>query len=149
MYIVKGRLFLGIAIGIVLFSLMAYLAIFQPGKEISEEFLRKNAIWILIFILSNAFMEELLFRGIFLQQISKYVKPGLAVLLTSIVFALAHIQVLYAPNLLMFLLIVFVLGLLWALLMRFTKSIIASVLFHAGADILIIIDIFRNYSAGI
>jgi len=49
----------------------------------------------------------------------------------------------------MFLLIVFVLGLLWALLMRFTKSIIASVLFHAGADILIIIDIFRNYSAGI
>ena len=149
MYIVKGRMLIGIVIGLILFSLMAYLAIFQPGKEISGEFLRKNTIWILIFIFSNAFMEELLFRGIFLQQISKFVKPGLSIIPTSIVFAIAHFQVLYAPNLLMFLLIVFILGILWALLMRFTKSIIASVLFHAGTDILIMIDVFKNYGAGI
>ena len=147
MYISKGRIIIGLTVGLCLFCLMTYLAIFQPGKEISSEFLKANAGWVLVFILSNAFMEELIFRGIFLQQLSKFLKPGLSILITSLVFAFAHYQVLYAPNLLMFLLIVFILGILWALLIHFTKSMIASVLFHAGTDILIIIDIFTNYGA--
>jgi hypothetical protein len=54
-------------------------------------------------------------------------------------------QVTYTPDVLFFVGLVLILGLLWGFLMHFTKSIISSWLFHAGADLMIIIPIYSTF----
>jgi len=146
-YLARGRFVVGLLIGLLSFFLMGYLAFKNPDQPLTSEFLLKNLAWILIFIFSNAFMEELLFRGIFLKHLAGFMKPIWAIVLTSVVFAAAHLQVNYASDILFFSAIVLVLGFLWGLLMHYTKSIIASVLFHAGADLMIIIPLYTSFGA--
>ena len=67
--------------------------------------------------------------------------------MAAIVFALAHVQVNYTAQVAGFVAFVFVLGLLWGLLMQKSKSIWGSVLFHAGADVAIILPIMQGMSA--
>ena len=45
--------------------------------------------------------------------------------------------------------IVFILGLIWGFLMYFSRSIIASLLFHAGADLMIIIPIYSSFGVSV
>jgi len=148
-YLTKGKLTLGLIIGFITFILLGFLAIYNPEQPIGSEFLIKNSVWILLFIFSNAFMEELLFRGIFLKQLTKFLKPVWTIILTSIVFAAAHLQVTYTADVLFFTGIVFILGLIWGFLMYFSRSIIASLLFHAGADLMIIIPIYLSFGVNI
>jgi len=56
-------------------------------------------------------------------------------------------QVTYAPNLLGFLLVLLGLSIAWGWLMQKTGSLWGSALFHAGADLLIILPIFSNLGA--
>lgn len=58
---------------------------------------------------------------------------------------LAHAPVQYAPNILWFLAILLVLSLAWGYVIQKTESLWGSVLFHAGADLLIIVGIFETY----
>jgi membrane protease YdiL (CAAX protease family) len=118
---------------------MGYFALNNPEQHIDSAFLGKNLVWILLFIFSNGFMEELLFRGIFLKQLGNFLKPVWVIILTSTVFATPHLQITYNPDVLFFRGVVFILGVIWGFLMYYTKSIIASVLFHAGADLMVII----------
>lgn len=148
-YLTKGKFSLGLIIGFFIFILMGYLAINNPEQPIESGFLSKNILWILLFIFSNAFMEELLFRGIFLKQLNCFLKPVWTIILTAIVFAAAHLQVTYTPDVLFFTGIVLILGLIWGFLMHYTKSIIASMLFHAGADLMIIIPIYSSFGVSI
>jgi membrane protease YdiL (CAAX protease family) len=148
-FLQKGKLIKGSIIGIASFSLMAYLAINNPNQPISLAFLKDNFVWISIFVFSNAFMEELLFRGIFLKTLNKFMNPILTIILTSVVFAISHLQVTYTPDMLVFLIILFILGAIWGFLIKYTKSLIASILFHAGADLLIILPIFANFGVEI
>jgi len=143
----SGKLGLGLIIGVSTFLLMGFLAVNNPEQPIELDFLQRNIIWILIFVFSNAFMEELLFRGIFLKQLNKFLKPMCTIILTSIVFAASHLQVSYTPDVLFFAAMVLILGLIWGILMHYTKSIIASLLFHAGADLLIILPIYATFGA--
>ena len=92
-------------------------------------------------------MEELLFRGIFIKQLNNFLKPAWTIILTAIVFAATHLQVTYTPDVLFFALIVLILGVIWGFLIHYTKSIIASVLFHAGADLLIIVPTYLSLVA--
>lgn len=149
LYLTKGRLALGLIIGFHTFFLMGYLAINNPEQPIESGFLSKNILWVLLFIFSNAFMEELLFRGIFLKQLNNFLKPVWTIILTAIVFAAAHLQVTYTPDVLFFAGIILILGLIWGFLMHYTKSIIASMLFHAGADLIIIIPIYSSFGVSI
>jgi membrane protease YdiL (CAAX protease family) len=144
-YIAKGRLTLGLIIGLLSFIIMGFLALSDSGKQVDSVFLKRNLVWILIFVFSNSFMEELLFRGIFLKQLNVFLNPFWSIILTSIVFAVSHMQVTYTPDVLFFVGIVLLLGLIWGFLMHFTKSIIASVFFHAGADLMIIIPIYSSF----
>ncbi|MGA2005041.1 MAG: CPBP family intramembrane glutamic endopeptidase [Terriglobales bacterium] len=105
------------------------------------------APWILLFVVSNAVMEELLFRGLFLRRYEPLIGKWLAILSTALAFTLAHMQVTYAPNLWGFLLVTFVFSIAWGWLMQKTGSLWGSVLFHAGADLLIILPIFSSLGA--
>jgi membrane protease YdiL (CAAX protease family) len=148
-YIAKGRLALGITIGLVTFTGMVLLGPTKPGNEHCFGVLIAYLPWILLFVFPNAIMEELLFRGIFLKKMIPLIGAPLAILVTSLVFALAHIQATYqAPSQIIgFVTIVFILGTLWGSTMYKTNSLIAPVLFHAGADVLIIIDVFKSFGA--
>lgn len=145
-YISRGRLLPGLIIGVLSFAGMSVLAVTIPGNEKSLDIITAYLPWILVFIFSNAFMEELLFRGIFLKRMNGLIGAPLAVLVTGIVFALAHMQVTYqSPSEIAgFVLTVFVLAILWGTAMHKTDSLLAPVLFHAGADLVIIIDIFKS-----
>jgi membrane protease YdiL (CAAX protease family) len=66
-------------------------------------------------------------------------------LLCALIFTFAHIQVTYSEDLPFFLAAVFILGLLWGYLIQRTDSLLSSVLFHAGADMMVIIPIMLQY----
>ena len=144
-YLTKGRLIPGLIIGIIAFILFGYLAINNPQAKMEPGFLRNNYLWILVFVFANSFMEELLFRGIFLEKLNRYFKPVWSIVLTSICFAAPHLTVNYSPNVLLFSGIVFVLGMMCGYSMHYTRSIIAPMLIHAGADLMIIIPVFAAY----
>ena len=95
--------------------------------------------WVLLFALSNALAEELLFRGLLLPRFGPLIGQIPAILLVTLVFTFWHLGAGYASDMLLFLVIVFALGLTWAVITVKTDSIWGSVLFHAGADIPIVL----------
>jgi membrane protease YdiL (CAAX protease family) len=92
--------------------------------------------WWLMFSLANGFMEELWFRGLFLQRLQPIIGAGGAVWMTSIWFGITHVFALYVSGIgaLVFVILVFTLGIAFALLMQKTKNIWGATLFHAASD---------------
>ena len=139
LYLKKGRIGIWLTVGIVAFIIFPVIAYFPlAGQEGMLNKLLLLSPWILIFVLSNGFMEELLFRGLFLKRYEPFLGKGLSNLLTAIVFTLMHVQVTYAPQMLQFLLIALTLSLVWGYLIQKTDSLWGAVLFHAAGDCLII-----------
>ncbi len=68
-------------------------------------------------------------------------------LAVAIVFTITHAPVKYTPNIYIFLIGLFALALAWGDLMQKTDSIWGSVLFHAGADLVIMIGILETFSS--
>jgi membrane protease YdiL (CAAX protease family) len=147
MYLRKGKICLGLAVGVPAFFVFATIA-FVPLASQAGMFRKLLSLlpWILIFVFSNGLMEELLYRGLFLNRYEPFLGKGLSNLLTAIVFTLIHVQVTYVSDLLQFLLIVFPLALIWGYLMQKTTSLWGSAIFHAGADCMIIFGIFASFS---
>jgi membrane protease YdiL (CAAX protease family) len=101
--------------------------------------------WMCIFAFSNAFMEELMIRGIFLKKYDSMFGQRTSLLLTSIIFAILHqaiIQYTDPISFSIFLGITFVLGLSWGYIMQKSNSIWGAVLAHAITDILFILTVF-------
>jgi membrane protease YdiL (CAAX protease family) len=138
---------LGIGAGIVGVTIFLVIAGVQAiGLDISWGTLLRAAPWILIFTLSNAFLEELWFRALFLKKLEPFAGRTASILLTSFVFAVVHISSTYVIDILLFVLLTFLLGLLWAWLMGKTKSIWASVFIHASGDVLVIVGLLAGAS---
>ena len=138
LYIRKGHLLLGLSVGLIAAAACLVLSLLQPMvRALGTAKLMSLAPWILVFVVSNAFMEELLFRGSFLGRYEPL----------TLAFTLAHIQVNYAPNLSGFLTVTFGFSITWGWLMQKTGSLWGSVLFHCGADLLIILPVFSSFGA--
>ena len=99
--------------------------------------------WFLVFIFANALMEELWFRGVFLNALRPHLSASAAIVVTSLVFALPHAGAQYAApaERIVFSIVVFALGLVNAWAMLKTDNIWGSVLFHAGYDLMVIIPV--------
>jgi membrane protease YdiL (CAAX protease family) len=144
-YLQSGRLAKGLTIGLVAFAVCSVAGVAQAlAQGVEPARLISWTPWILVFVLANGFMEELLFRGIFLRRLDPLIGTRSANLLTAVVFALAHTRVTYTPDVLVFVGITFVLGLVWGYIIQKTDSLVGSSLFHAGADVLIIVGIFAS-----
>lgn len=144
-YFKKGRLRYGLTIGLIGFFAFAGFLIWQVQSiDSGLERLLSVSPWILVFVLSNGFNEELLFRGLFLKKFEPFVGKFSSILVTSLVFALAHMKVEYVEpgQIFTFLFIVFVLAVLWGYIMQTSRSIIGPALFHAGADLLLFTSLF-------
>jgi membrane protease YdiL (CAAX protease family) len=148
LYLRKGRLMLGLGVGLIGALALAALASRQPSFMALDTAKRLSLLpWMLLFVTSNAFMEELLFRGLFLGRYEALIGKWPAILSTALAFTLAHMQVTYAPQMMVFLSALFVLAIAWGWLMHKTNSLWGSVLFHAGADLLIVLPIFAGFGA--
>jgi len=148
LYIRKGRLILGLGVGLVAAAALVVLSMHQPAvTALGTAKLMALAPWIVLFVVPNAFMEELLFRGLFLGQYEPLIGKWLAIFSTALAFTLAHMQVTYAAGMPGFLLVTFGFAIAWAWLMQKSGSLWGSVLFHAGAYMLIIVPIFASLGA--
>lgn len=147
LYLQKGRIGLGLAVGIAGFVVLAAIA-FLPmiGQTGGVNKLLSLSPWILLFVLANGFTEELLYRGIFLKRYEPFLGKGLSLWLVTIAFTLVHFQAGYVVNAILFLVQLFPLALIWGWLMQKTDSIWGSVLFHAGADCIIFFAIVAQFS---
>jgi len=145
LYLNKGRIGIWLTVGIAAFMIFPVIAYFPLASQ--EGVLNKLlslSPWIVLFVLSNGFMEELLFRGLFLKRYEPFLGKGLSNLLTAIVFTLMHTQVTYAPQMLQFLLIALTLSLVWGYLIQKTDSLWGAALFHAAGDCLIIFAAYAS-----
>ena len=146
MYLKAGKILFWLPIAIaavVVFPALAYFPLSSSQAGVLDKLLPLWP-WILLFVLSNGFMEELLYRGVFLKRYEPFLGKGLSIILTAIVFALMHTQVTYAAQMIQFLVIVLVLSLIWGILIQKTDSLWGAVLFHAAGDCLIIFGAYAS-----
>ncbi len=146
LYLQTGKLKAGLTVGLVSFAAFTGLFLLQArDQNLSANRLLAYAPWTLLFVFSNAFMEELHFRGLLLKPFEGLLGRHPANLCIALFFTLSHAPVQYAPDILAFLAIVFVLALAWGYVLQRTESLWGSVLFHAGADLMIIVGIYKTY----
>jgi len=148
-YLKKGNIRKGLTIGLGTFVVVAAASFplsewLFGGRDLRLERVLPWIPWILLFVLGNAFNEELLFRGLFLRKLEPFFGRFCANLLIAIPFTLHHTGVEYTPEVLMFLAFLFPLALAWGYVMQNTDSLWGSVLFHAGMDIPLVLGIFST-----
>jgi membrane protease YdiL (CAAX protease family) len=140
LFLRSGNLKLGLmagSIGFVVFAGIGGLQVMGSGLQWAT--VAAALPWILIFIFSNAFLEELWFRALFLKKLEPLVGVRTSLIITSLVFAGVHISSTYVIDILIFMVALLALALLWGWLMRKSNSIWGPVLFHAGGDVLVIL----------
>ncbi len=147
-YIERGDLGKGLTIGLVaLGSFFVIGAVMALSRHTDVLQLAKWAPWILVYALSRGFMEELLYRGLFLRRLEPLIGANASNLLTAMVFTMAHTKAYLShavPNVVAAAGITLALGLILGWLMQKTESLIGPALVHAGADILIVVGILSR-----
>jgi membrane protease YdiL (CAAX protease family) len=146
-FIARGNLKLGLIFGFVSFLLWAALAyLLQSGAGGFGPVNASVVLLALAWAFANSIMEELWFRAIFLKPYEKVIGRFAAILVTSVVFGLSHINATYEfpGGSAVFGVVVFVLGVAGAYSMYKTDSLIGAVLFHAGYDLTIIVPVLNS-----
>jgi membrane protease YdiL (CAAX protease family) len=149
LFLKRGKLRLGLVVGLFTFFFFAASSIpianmLYGGHGLDYGNLVLWGPWMLTFVLSNALKEEIQFRGLFLRRFEPLLGVDASNFLQALIFTLPHIGEVYSTAFPVFLCIVFLLGLGFGVVMQKTDSLLASVLFHAGADISVILGIFSN-----
>ncbi len=91
---------------------------------------------LLVVAAMNAFLEELMFRGLLMAKLNIAFGPYLATLVQAVIFASWHVGVSYTSSVVVFaVLIVCPFGLLAGYLTRSSGSIVPAAIFHAGVDL--------------
>ena len=146
LYLQVGNLKLGLLLGgstllFFIFTAIPASLLFGAASYGSQDILS----WlpgITIFIFANAVREELWFRGLFLKKFQIQFSEDTSNLLQALIFSLAHLTVPLTDLSLILLVVTFLLGLGFAAVIQKTDSLLAAVLFHAGADIPVVIAAF-------
>ncbi|MHB8070458.1 MAG: CPBP family intramembrane glutamic endopeptidase [Candidatus Cryosericum sp.] len=148
-YVQKGKLRRGIIIGVVAFVASAAVAVplaqlmFKAQNLTVAQILRWSP-WIMLFVLTSATDEEIMFRGLFLRKLEPFLGPFLANCLIALVFTGLHAAVTYTSDQMGFLAATLPLAIAWGYIMQKTDAVWGSILFHAGMDIPIILGLFST-----
>lgn len=146
LYLRRGRVRSWLPAGLASFGVFAALFLWQwRSSGLGAATLFDAAPWIGIFVLANGLLEELHFRGLLLAPFGELLGRSGANLCIALFFTLAHAPVQYAAEIVPFLLLVFALAWTWGFLIQRTDSLWGAVLFHAGADLLIVQGIVETY----
>jgi membrane protease YdiL (CAAX protease family) len=150
LYLIRGRLAVWLIVGIGSFCcFFVFFVLLARDLGLGSDRILALLPWTLLFITSNGLMEELHFRGLLLKQLEQHLGAHSSNLCIALFFTLSHAPVRYAPDTAFFLPILFALALLWGYIIRWTGSLWGAVLFHAGADLLVIFNIYNSYCADI
>ncbi len=145
-YIQRSEKIWGIIVGIIgllLFGGFGVLQAFGQGFEIKV--IGAAIPMVLVFSLANGFREELVYRAVFLKGFQANIGVIATIIVTTLVFTLAHVDVSYTPaNLIIFAIVLVMIGVIGSLIMMKTGSLIGAVLFHAGADVLLIMGLLSS-----
>jgi membrane protease YdiL (CAAX protease family) len=150
LYIRRGKLGLGLTVGLFAFIVMIATVIpvaetYFKGENLTWARILTWAPWVLIFVLANASNEELLLRALFIGKMEPFLGKFATNLVTTIPFVLMHAFTSYsASNIIFLALQVLPVSLAWCWLMQKTNSIWGSILFHAAMDIPIVVGIFSG-----
>ena len=141
----------GIVLGIVGLFLFGGLGVLQAlSQGLAIELIGAAIPLALVFSLANGFREELVYRAVFLKGLLANIGIVAAITITTLVFALAHIDPGYTTaNLIIFAIVLVLIGVIGSLIMIKTGSLIGSVLFHAGADVLLIMGMLSSMQLAI
>lgn len=147
LFLSKGRLGLGLIIGLsgfLVFTLLGLSSTVAQGMRPGR--LRELLPAFVLIALADGFAEEMLFRGLFLRRLGRFVGDDWANIIMAAVFSSVHLQILqltaFPPA---GFIIVFLGGLLLGWIMQRTGSVLAPALFHAGLIMLIIADTFAAF----
>lgn len=104
--------------------------IFPSYAEMSEDTMVGQPVWLLILVIGilAPIAEELIFRGLIFRRLKDYVKPWIAVVISSLVFGLYHgnmVQFLYAS----------LLGVLLAIIYQRTGTLWAAIAAHMAVNL--------------
>ncbi len=150
-YIQKGRLKLGLTIGLIALAVCIAGSIPMAGLMFKAGNLSIARVlpwipWLLVCALANAAQEELLFRGLFLRKLQPFFGKLLSNLLIILVFTLLHKGVTYSTSEMILMVVLIPLAFVWGWIMQKTDSIWGSILFHAGTDLPVFLGIFAAMS---
>jgi membrane protease YdiL (CAAX protease family) len=136
----------GIVVGIVGLLLLGGLGILQSlDQGLAVKSLEAAIPLALVFSLANGFREELVYRAVFIKGFQANIGIVATVIVTTLVFTLAHIDVSYIPaSQIVFIIVLVIIGVVGSLIMMKTGSLIGAVLFHAGADVLLIMGMLSS-----
>ena len=99
----------------------------------------------LLFSLANAFREELTYRAALLKGFQANIGSLATILVTTLVFTVAHVDVRYIPpDQVVFVIGLLLIGYFGSWIMFKTGSLLGSVLFHAGADVMLILGLLAS-----
>ena len=145
-YIRGDKTVWGILVGIVGLLLFAGLGGLQAlGQGLTMKAVGAAIPMALVFSLANGFREELAYRAVFLKGFQANIGVVATIIVTTVVFALAHIDPGYdTPSLIVFSIVLVTIGVVGSLIMMKTGSLIGAVLFHAGADVLLIMTMLSS-----
>lgn len=144
----KGKLglslALGLALGAILFALFLAMGGWEAITYVGAPRLFAATPLILVFALSNAFMEELWFRGSFLPRFQEVLGPGAALAATTLAFGAMHGAADYTsgPQLFQYVGSALVLGLGCGWMAQHTRTLWGSVLAHAIGDVCVVLGFF-------
>lgn len=145
-YIQRSEKTWGIIVGIIgllLFGGLGVLQALDQGLDISV--IGAAIPMALVFSLANGFREELVYRAVFLKGFQANIGVIATIIVTTLVFTLAHVDVSYTTgNLIVFATVLVLIGVIGSLIMMKTGSLIGAVLFHAGADVLLIMGLLSS-----
>lgn len=137
-------LVLGLALGALLFALFLAMGGWEAIAYVGPARLVAATPLILVFVLSNAFMEELWFRGSFLSRFQEVLGPGAALAATTVAFGVMHGVADYTSGLqlLQYVGSALVLGLGCGWIAQRTQTLWGSVLAHAIGDVCVVLGFF-------
>ncbi len=138
LFLKRGNLKWAMIIGLLVilnFTTAALMA--TAGLPRSLEALGQLLLWGVVFSAANGFVEELWFRGLFLGRLAPHIGTAGAVIVTAIIFALAHVGAVYVnpAALIVFLINTFTHALVMGYLILKTDTSWGAVLYHMACDI--------------
>lgn len=126
-------------------SLFPFVVLGGLSLSVGLETIVSGLPWLCAFSFSNAFMEELMIRGLFLKKYDTIFGQKQSLFLTSIIFAIFHLDIIGITDFLSFLgyfSIPLIMGLIWGYIIQRSDSIWGSVFAHAIADIFFVLVLF-------
>lgn len=148
-YVQKGRLKLGLGVGLITFALAAAGSVYMAndifaGRELTAARIAGWLPYLLVFVFANATHEELLFRGLHLRKLEPFLGRFIPNVMVALVFTVMHQAADYTTDMTVFLAATFLMALALGWLMQKSDAVWGSILFHAGMDIPIMLGIFSN-----